>query len=211
MIKITNCDLEPRPRAGQARAVKKRRRREARAELVSVDRVIVAVRGHRVILAADLARIYGVETRTLNQAVKRNAARFPPDFAFRLTRKDAIQIQRSRSQSVILKRGKNIKYAPLAFTEHGALMAASVLNSPRAVEMSVFVVRAFVRLRELARNHVELATKLDALERRVEGHDEDLEEMFEALRALIAPAGRPPRQIGFGRSPARPSPHAAAR
>src|SRR2546428_652956 len=88
MIKITNCDLEPQPRAGQARAVKKRRRREARAELVSVDRVIVAVRGHRVILAADLARIYRVESRTLNQAVKRNCGRFASVFAVRMTPDD---------------------------------------------------------------------------------------------------------------------------
>jgi hypothetical protein len=182
-----------------------------RTELVSVDRTIVTVRGQRVILASDLARIYGVEARTLNQAVKRNAARFPSDFAFRLTRNEAIEIQRSRSQSVILKRGMNVKYLPLAFTEHGAMMVASVLNSSRAVEMSVFVVRAFVRLRELARNHVELAAKIDAIERRIEGHDEDLENMFEALRSLVAPAVRPRRQIGFGRSGFKASSRAAVR
>ena len=184
---------------------------ELRGGLVSIDRTIFAVHGQRVILAADLANIYGVETRTLNQAVKRNAARFPPDFAFRLSRKDAIRIQRSRSHSVILKRGANIKYAPLAFTEHGVLMAASILNSPRAVEMSIFVVRAFIRLRGLAQQHVELAAKIDALERRVGGHDEDLEQMFIALRALIAPARKAPRQIGFGRPPIRASLQPAAR
>jgi len=171
---------------------------------------IIVLRGHKVMLDADLAALYGVQTRALNQAIKRNLDRFPADFMFRLS---ARELETWRSQVVISKPSAKmgLRRAPFAFTEHGALMAASVLNSPRAVEMSVFVVRAFVRLRELARNHVELATKLDALERRVEGHDEDLEEMFEALRALIAPAGRPPRQIGFGRSPARPSPHAAAR
>jgi hypothetical protein len=129
-----------------------------------------------------VAEIYGVETRTLNQAVKRNAGRFPSDFAFRLTRKDATVIQRSRSQSVILKRGANIKYAPLAFTEHGVMMAATILNSRRAVEMSIFVVRAFVRLREVL-----------------------------ALRELIAPPNKPRRQIGFGRLPGRESPQASLR
>src|SRR3989304_3817477 len=119
----------------------------ARNQIVAVERLILTVRGQRVILASDLAAIYGVETRALNQAVKRNADRFPPDFAFRLSRAEAGALLRSRSQSVILKRGQNIKYAPLAFTEHGAVMAATVLNSPRAVQMSIFVVRAFLRLR----------------------------------------------------------------
>ena len=96
-------------------------------------------------LAADLAAVYGVETRALNQAVRRNTARFPEDFVFRLTRAEGEVVMRSRSQIVILKRGRNIKYAPLAFTEHGAIMAAAVLNSQRAIEMSVFVVRAFLR------------------------------------------------------------------
>jgi hypothetical protein len=191
--------------------VDERGRRKPRAELVSIARTIHTVHGHRVILAADLAEIYGVETRTLNQAVKRNAGRFPSDLAFRLTRKDATEIQRSRSQSVILKRGANIKYAPLAFMEHGVMMAATILNSRRAVEMSIFVVRAFVRLREVARHHAALAAKIDALERRVEGHDEDLEEIFLALRELIAPPNKPRRQIGFGRLPGRESPQASFR
>jgi hypothetical protein len=211
MIKITNCDLEISTTTAQAHVVKIKRRRRRRVELVAVDRDIATVRGQRVILAADLARIYDVDTRTLNQAVKRNANRFPPDFAFRLTRKEAIQIARSRSQSVILKRGANIKHLPLAFTEHGAIMAASILKAPRAVEMSIFVVRAFARLREIAQNHAELAAKIDAIERRVEGHDEDLEEMFDALRALLAPGVKPRRQIGFGRPPIKGSPQAAIR
>lgn len=109
--------------------------------IVPVEHLILTVRGQRVILSSDLAGIYGVETRTLNQAVKRNADRFPPDFAFRLTSDEAMEAQRSRSQSVMLKRGQNIKYLPLAFTEHGAIMAATVLNSPRAVQMSIFVAR----------------------------------------------------------------------
>lgn len=178
---------------------------------VPIESVIVVARGHRVILAANLARIYGVETRVLNQAVKRNIEKFPGDFMFRLTRDEAESLSRSRSQSVILKRGANIKYAPLAFTEHGVMMAATILNSRRAVEMSIFVVRAFVRLREVAREHAALAAKIDAIERRVEGRDEDLEEMFDALRTLIAPAAKPRRQIGFGRAPIRTSSSAAAR
>ena len=99
----------------------------------------MVARGHRVILAADLARIYGVETRVLKQAVKRHGDKFPGDFMFKLTRDEAESLSRSRSQSVILKRGQNIKFLPNAFTEHGAIMAANVLNSPHAVQMSVFV------------------------------------------------------------------------
>ena len=104
---------------------------------IPIESVVQTVRGERVILAANLARIYGVETRALNQAVKRNIEKFPDDFLFRLIRREAGEIARSRSQSVILKRGQNIKYLPYAFTEHGAIMAANVLNSPRAVQMSV--------------------------------------------------------------------------
>lgn len=114
-----------------------------------------------------------------------------------LTTVEAKAVQRSRSQAVILKRGENIKYAPLAFTEHGALMAASVLNSPRAVEMSVFVVRAFVRLRELVADHTVLAAKLRQLERRVAVHDRDLLQIIEAIRQLMEPTPRGRKRIGF--------------
>ena len=147
----------------------------------------------------DLAAIYGVRTRALNQAVKRNAERFPADFAFRLTLSEVGNHRRLRSQSVILKRGQHMKYGPLAFTEHGAIMAASVLNSPSAVEMSVYVVRAFVRLRDFARTHAELGKQLATLERRVVGHDEDLKQVFAALRRLLEPPAGPRRPIGFGR------------
>jgi hypothetical protein len=117
--------------------------------VVTVERLILTVRGRRVLLSADLAAISGVRPKALNQAVRRNADRFPPDFAFRLSRAEGAALQRSRSQSVTLKRGQNIKYLPVAFTEHGAVMAATVLNSPRAVQMSIFVVRAFLRLRAI--------------------------------------------------------------
>jgi hypothetical protein len=151
-----------------------------------------------VILVADLARVYAVETRALNQAVKRNAGRFPADFAFQLTLQEAQGLRRSRSQSVILNRGSNVKHRPWAFTEHGALMAASMLNSRRAIEMSVFVVRAFVRLRDVARRHADLAEQLAVLERRVTTHDRSLKSVFAALRQLLEPPARPRRRIGFG-------------
>ena len=163
----------------------------------SAARCIVVVRGKRVILASDLARIYGVETRALNQAVKRNGARFPSDFAFRLTRREAAGIARSRSQNVILKRGENTKYRPLVFTEHGATMAASVLNSARAIQMSVFVVRAFLRLRELANEQMAIATRLWTLEHRIGGHDRDLEELFNVMNRLVAARAEKKRRIGF--------------
>lgn len=166
------------------------------AVLPVVERIL-DVRGEKVILDSDLAAIYGVETRVLNQAMKRNAERFPQDFAFQLTLEEAEGLRRSRSQHVILKRGQNVKYRPWAFTEHGAIMAASVLNSPSAVEMSVYVVRAFVRLRLFARTHAGLARQLAAVERRVAGHDEDLKQVLGALRRLLEPPAKPRRPIGF--------------
>ena len=161
---------------------------------------ILNVRGQRVILSPDLAEIYGVETRALNQAVKRNASRFPADFAFRLTDDEALEAHRLRSQFVILKRGQHVKYAPFAFTEHGAIMAASVLNSPRAIHMSIFVVRAFLNLREWAVSQTELAARLAELERRVGAHDHELKTIIQALREFLQPtADAPKNAIGFGR------------
>jgi hypothetical protein len=159
-----------------------------------IERRILRLRGHTVMLASDLAEIYGVETRALNQAVKRNARRFPRDFAFRLTRPEALRIERSRSQSVILMRGKNVKYAPLVFTEYGAIMAASVLNSPRAVQMSIVVVRAFVRLRQMLQSNAELARKLDALETK---YDAQFGDVFQAIRELMTPPAASSKRIGF--------------
>lgn len=170
----------------------------ADSALAPVVRRIIEARGQKVILASDLAALYDVEIRSLNQAVKRNSERFPPDFAFQLTFEEAEALRRSRSQSVTLTRGQNVKYRPWAFTEHGAIMAASVLNSPRAVEMSVYVVRAFVQLRALARGHAELAKQLAALERRVTGHDEELKTVLAALRQLLASPVKLRPQIGFG-------------
>ena len=161
-----------------------------------VESRIRPLRGLAVILDGDLAAIYGVTTAALNQAVKRNRERFPEDFLFQLTADESADL---KSQSVTSSSGHGgRRKLPWAFTEHGAIMAASVLNSPRAVEMSVFVVRAFVRLRDFARTHAELTAKLTALERKVAGHDEDLKRMFATLRALLNPTTKPNRPIGFG-------------
>jgi hypothetical protein len=148
-------------------------------------------------LDRDLAEVYGVTTKALNQAVKRNAQRFPGDFRIRLTGEEREKVVTNCDHL------RNLKYAsalPWAFTEHGALMAATGLNSPRAVEMSVFIVRAFIRLRAYAWGHVEIAKRLDDLERRVTDHDDDLGEMFGALRALLAPSPRNQREIGFAKT-----------
>jgi hypothetical protein len=162
-----------------------------------LDSRIHVIRGERVMLDADLAEVYGVSTKTLNQAVKRNAQRFPEGFAFQLMPEEVANL---RSQFVTSSSGHGgRRYLPWVYTEHGAIMAATILNSPRAVEMSVFVVRAFVRLREAAGNYAELSARLAALERKVAGHDQGIREMFKAIRTLIQPPAKPRRQIGFGR------------
>ena len=161
-----------------------------------LDARIIETRGHRVILDADLAGAYGVPTKALNQAVKRNRERFPGDFCFRLT---AQEVEDLKSQCVTSSEGwgGRRRSRPLAFTKHGAIMAASVLSSPRAVQMSIFVVRAFLRLRELVVGRAELASKLAELERRVAAHDHDLRAIIEAIRQLVQPPQKPRRQIGF--------------
>ncbi|MFQ5849309.1 MAG: ORF6N domain-containing protein [Candidatus Binatia bacterium] len=128
---------------------------------------------------------------------ERNLERFPEDFTFRLTREEAAAIVRSRSQSVILKRGANIKYLPYAFTEHGAIMAANVLNSPHAVRMSVYVVQAFIRLRHTVAFQKEIMIKLDELERKVAGHDSNIKTLFATVRQLMAPPEPKKKKIGF--------------
>jgi hypothetical protein len=137
-----------------------------------------------------------VPTGALNQAVRRNSDRFPEDFCFQLSTEEVGAL---RSQIVISKPGRGgRRYRPWVFTEHGAIMAASVLNSRRAIEMSVFVVRAFIRLRALAGAHAELAAKLSLLERRVVGHDARIKRLFRAVRALLEPPPAPrARRIGF--------------
>ena len=176
--------------------------RKSLVQLEPISASIVHLRGHRVILDHDLAALYGVTTGRLNEAVKRNARRFPEDFMFRLTRED---VEFLRSQNAILEnsgRGQHRKYLPHVFTEHGAIQAANVLNSHRAIEMGVYVVRAFVKLRQVLVSHKDLAHRLDELEARIEGkltvHDVAIASALAAIRELMHPAS-PSRQghIGF--------------
>jgi hypothetical protein len=160
-----------------------------------ISRSILILRGQRVILDAELAALYGVATKVLNQAVKRNAERFPEDFMFRLTRTETEALNRSQFVTGSQKH-RDPRFPPLAFTEHGAIMAATVLNSPRAVEMSVYVVRAFVRLRELLASNTVLARKLNELEGKLKNHDEAIVAILSAIRELMNPP--PPKRRGIG-------------
>lgn len=160
----------------------------------SVAHRILSIRGQRVMLDADLAELYGVPTRVLNQAVKRNLSRFPPDFMFQLSDEEAADL---RSQSVTSKGRGGRRYNPYAFTEHGAVMLASVLNSEWAVEISILVVRAFVQLRQLLSTHKEVAAKLEELERKVSSHDQAIAGLIDAIRQLMAPPTKSKRPIGF--------------
>lgn len=165
-------------------------------EPVRIESLILTIRGLRVMLDSDLAKIYGVTTKQLNQQFKRNLGRFPKDFAFPLEKEEFAKM---RSQIVTASK-RNIRHIPIAFTEHGAIMLASVLNSPVAIEASVRVVRAFVGMREQLAAHKELSQKLGELETRVSGHDEAIANLFEAIRQLVEPPlPENRRQIGFMR------------
>ena len=160
-----------------------------------VDSKIFVLRGQRVILDRDLAELYGVEVRQLNQQAKRNAKRFPPAFRFQLSQHE---LKILRSQNVISSEGHGgARYLPYVFTEHGAIMAATVLNSERAIEMSVFVVLAFVRMRRAIAGNRNILTKLTELERRLEGHDAEIHALMEAIRELMTPEEPNRRRIGF--------------
>jgi hypothetical protein len=160
-----------------------------------IDPRILLIRGQRVIIDADLAELYGTTTKALNQAVKRNAGRFPADFRFQLNVAEKSEVVTNCDHLARLKFTRNL---PHAFTEHGALMAASVLNTPRAIDVSVYVIRAFVKLREWLSTHKELALKLAELERKVASHDGAIQSLVAAIRQLMQPApAAPPRQIGF--------------
>jgi hypothetical protein len=160
-----------------------------------IEKLILLIRGHKVILDADLAYLYGVETRVLIQAVKRNLSRFPADFMFQLSDEEAKLL---RSQIVISKKRRGgRRYLPYAFTEQGVAMLSSVLNSDRAVEINIEIMRAFVRLREVLLTHKDLARKLDALERKFESHDVHIRSLFEAIRQLMTPPEATKRKIGF--------------
>ena len=159
--------------------------------LRSPDQCITRIRGHAVILDADLAALYGVPVKRLNEQVRRNPDRFPEPFIFQLT---ASEWDSLRSQFATLKRGQHRKYLPYVFTEHGAIMAATVLNSPQAIQMSIAVVTAFVNLRRMALSVEGLARKVNALENK---YDERFRVVFDAVRRLMNPPDPPRRRIGF--------------
>ena len=157
---------------------------------------ILIVRGQRVLLDADLARFYGESTKRLNQQVRRNRERFPEDFMFELTAEEFADLRLQSATSSAGHGGR--RYAPLAFTEHGAIMASMVLNSERATALSVYVVRAFVELRALLANNKELAAKVNSLERKVSVHERSIGQLADAMSELLAaPAPPPKRPIGF--------------
>jgi hypothetical protein len=156
-----------------------------------IEQLIYLIRGNKVILDSDLANLYGVETRILKQAVRRNRKRFPDDFMFELTKEEDNSL---RSQNVILKRGKHSKYLPFAFTEQGVAMLSSVLNSERAITVNIEIMRAFVRLREILSTHKDLKRKLIALEKK---YDEQFQVVFEAIDVLMKEEKKPKQRIGF--------------
>ena len=176
--------------------------RSPRAVKADVASRIIVVRGQRVLLDSDLALLYGVTTKRFNEQVRRNAGRFPADFMFRL---NAAEVNVLRSQfatsKVETERRGGRRYLPYAFTEHGAIMAATVLNTHRAVQMTVYVVRVFLKLRQLLASNEDLARKLEGLERSIAGLDqstrERFEEVYDAIRALMCPPDPPSKPIGF--------------
>ncbi len=179
-----------------------------------IERKILLLRGEKVLLDSDLAELYGVETKVLNQAVKRNLERFPEDFMFQVSKAEAALISRSqivtleggitgkplekrailRSQIVTLRHGEHLKYRPYAFTEQGVAMLSSVLRSDRAIQVNLAIMRTFVQLRQMLATHSDLARKLAALERK---YDSRFKIVFDALREMMADKKRPKREIGF--------------
>lgn len=161
-----------------------------------IERRILMLRGQKSIVGADLAGLYGVKTKVVNQAVKRNLERFPQDFMFKLTKKERDEVVTVCDHLLRLKFSSTLPYV---FTEHGVIMAANVLNTPRAIEASVFVVRAFVKLRETLATHKEVAYKLSELERKFRSHDVSIQSFMVAIRRLMKPPEPKQRRIGFRR------------
>ncbi|MBI3332477.1 MAG: ORF6N domain-containing protein [Candidatus Omnitrophica bacterium] len=161
-----------------------------------IGRQIYLIRGHKVMLDSDLAELYGIPTFRLNEQVRRNTKRFPPDFMFQLTARESKSL---RSQFAISKkRGRGgRRYAPLVFTEQGVAMLSSVLNSERAIQVNIVIMRVFVKLKQVFATHRPLARKLAELEHRLEGHDQEIRSLFEAIRELMKPPETPRRRIGF--------------
>lgn len=163
-----------------------------------IEHAILLIRSHKVMLDRDLAQLYGVPTKRLNEQVQRNRARFPDDFMFQLSAEEAT-VLRSQSATLETGRGKHPKYRPYAFTEQGVAMLSSVLSSPRAIEVNIAIMRAFVRLREILSTHKDLAAKLEKVEKKLGEHDEHFQVVFEAIRQLMSPPTRQEkkRRIGF--------------
>ena len=159
-----------------------------------IENIIFTIRGYKVLLDTHLADLYGVETRVLIQAVKRNDDRFPDDFMFQLSHDEFDSL---RSQIVISKGKGGRRYLPYVFTEQGVAMLSSVLRSKRAIEVNIAIMRAFVQLRKTLDSHAELARKLVDLEKRFESHDEQIQAIFEAIRQLMAPPDKKVKKIGF--------------
>jgi hypothetical protein len=166
----------------------------------AVERRILLVRGQKVMLDADLAALYGVETKALKRAVIRNLDRFPDDFMFQVSPQE---FQALRRQFGTLKRGQHAKYLPYAFTEQGVAMLSGVLKSLRAVQANVAIMRAFVRMRQAIETHRELAKKLEELEAKVGTHDEEIQLIFNALKRLMAEPAKKKKTIGFGAKEAK--------
>jgi len=179
-------------------------KQESKTALVKIESLIITLRGERVIVDSDLAKIYGVDTRTLNQAVKRNIEKFPEDFMFQLSSEEFENLKSQNVTSRFQHGGR--RKLPFVFTEHGAIMAANVLNSERAAQMSVFVVRAFVKMREILATNKTLAEKLEELEKkltsRVDLHERVISYILEEIKKLMEPPPMPEpkrRTIGFHR------------
>jgi phage regulator Rha-like protein len=175
------------------------------SDLISAQAIttkILIIRGKRVILDSDLAMLYGVKTKRLNEQVARNKKRFPEDFMFQLSWEE-VEFLRSqiatlnKSSTRSSRRGKHIKYLPYVFTEHGVAMLSSVLNSERAIQVNILIMRAFTKLREILLAHKELATKIEALEKKYAEHDQTIKEIFEAIKQLFEPPPKPKPPIGF--------------
>ncbi len=160
-----------------------------------VERRILLIRGHKVMLDADLAELYGVQTKNLNKAVKRNLERFPEGFMFQITDKEYPNLRFQIGTSSSGYGGR--RYLPMAFTEQGVAMLSSVLRSKRAIQVNIAIMKTFVKIRELLGTHRDLANKLEALERKYEKHDTQFKLVFDAIRELIAPPRAPRRRIGF--------------
>jgi len=170
-------------------------KRKAIVPVERIEKAIFMIRGEKVLLDRHLAELYGVETKVLKQAVRRNIRRFPSDFMFELTKEE---FKNWRSQFVTSKSDRTgLRYSPMAFTEQGVAMLSSVLRSDRAIEVNIAIMRAFVRLREMVSTHKKLEAKLSELEHKIESHDENIETIFEAIRQLMTPPEKPRRKIGF--------------